>query len=170
MEIQYNQPEQTFVGAWLAVVAVLGLALWILIGHGQKPALTIGLALLFLVVGIVLIVTRSDQHASLSQTGPLTITATRKFGGQTTTKTIEHSSVSSVQYYPFVTEYFDRGSNVYLILKDGTKLKLNSQRLFRIWFSNKPAGPLEDQARTVANFLGVPLTYPEAGKLEPLDR
>jgi len=170
MEIQYNQPEQTFAGAWVVALSLLGLALWTTFGHGQKPALTIGLALLFLGVGLVLIVTRSDQHASISENGPVTITNTRKFGGKATTRTIERADITSVQYYPFVTEYFDRGSSVYLILKDGTKVKLNSQRLFHIWFSNKPAGPLENQAREVAEFIRLPLSLPEPGKFEPLDR
>ena len=154
----------------MAALSLLGLGLWTSFGHGQKPALTIGLALLFLAVGLVLIFTRTDQHTSITANGPVTVTNTRKFGGKTTTRTIERADITSVQYYPFVTEYFDRGSNVYLILKNGAKVKLNSQRLFHIWFSSKPAGPLEDQAREVAEFIRVPLSLPEPGKFEPLDR
>ena len=166
LDIMHSQPERIFVGCFFAGLGVISLLAAPLLQH--KPGdglipLFIGQAA-FLLVGGFILATATRQHMNIRRNGKITISSKRYIGGNASTRTYDTSAVSSVEYVQFAipgdTESTtDRGSFINLILQDGSKLKVASQRLPKVPFRKKLAGPLLDTAKQVAGFLGVPLQH-----------
>jgi hypothetical protein len=166
LDILHSQPERIFVGCFFAGLGVISLLATPLLqpkpGDSLLP-LFIGQAA-FLLIGGFSLAAATRQHMTIRRNGKITISSKRYIGGNASTRTYDTSAVSCVEYIQFAVpgdaeSTTDRGSFINLIMQDGSKLKVASQRLRKVPFSRKPNGPLLDLAEQVARFLGVPLQH-----------
>lgn len=167
---------QIFAGL-VFTIAGIGFAALILLGIGQQSgnkAIGAGIALLFAVIGIAIILFAKSQTVSIIKGGSTDMTIKRLIGGKTTNQSFPTESITSVLLQTDIdrdiTHDNDGGtstttslrSTVSLQLSDGSMVTLGSKSGGSSTFNGFSMGgirksPLQQEAQMIAEYLQVPV-------------
>lgn len=173
LEVQFNNARidmQSII--FIIVLGLFALVISVLTTHGRLLYGILGL--MFAGGGIFALVKLYRQQSIVRRDGATTITQTRTIGSKSSVQAYEKADIIGVFY---LTTYktaqkasFRAGSDIYLILKDKSKVLIDRQWAFPakgIVGRGNAVEPLETEAQQIATFLSVPLQIQDLSGINP---
>lgn len=174
LEIRCDRTRAKYVSAYFILPGIIAMILWVI---SSASLLFLVGGVVFVASGIFLYRCANRLRSVFKRDGDVTIETMLTVSKKMTTQTIALSNIIGVHY---TTSYrtahdaqYQDASTVFIVLRDGVKIIVDEQgafpekRFIQISKHSAAVNPLETEARTLAEFLSVPLTITDLSNLRP---